>query len=192
MNHVTLNIGYSRLDRRDVSSNPFFSDFFIPGSIPVFQNLTLIHSPEILSHSLFSGLSIGWTRFRMEANLGYALGVFKDEVITAREFTTSTNIVAEEFFDIDYENISFFTGEMKLAYDILSSVDGSLAIVVKYKQDFSENREIVVKEIDPAVRQMVEDFPGSTFFDIDTFLEGGPLFYDRDFLGIGLRLRYNL
>ncbi len=191
-NYLTINLGYSRLEPRNVTSVKFYQDNFIDGFNPSFQNLTLSHSPEITSHSIFTGVGVNFSRFHVELNVGYALGVFKDEFIRARESDTFTGLERFEYFPIDYKNITFFTGEIKLAYDLLSSEDGSLALVVKYKKEFSDDIGIEVKSYDPEVREMVENFPGTTFFDIDEFLQGGSLNYNREFLGVGLRLRYNL
>jgi hypothetical protein len=169
--YLTLNLGYSRLDPRNVTSSQFFQDNFVDGDPSFLQGLSLSHSPEITSHSIFTGASANFSRFHMEVNVGYALGVFGDELIKARESDTFTGLERFGYFPIDYKNITFFTGEIKLAYDVLSSVDGSLAIVVKYKKEFSDDLGIEVKSYDSEVREMVENFPGSTFFDIDEFLQ---------------------
>jgi len=89
---LTINLGYSRMDSRSVTSSTFYQDNFIDGISPSFFNLTLSHTPVIRSHSVYSGLILNWSRFHLESNIGYALGVFTEEYIQVRESDTFTGI----------------------------------------------------------------------------------------------------
>ncbi len=192
VSRLSIRGGLARVDKRNASSIPYFQDFFIAGSIPQFMNLTLSHSSRIRNYSVFTGLQLNFNRFHIASNIHLSQSVFKDEAILAREFTTFTGEVRETFYDIDYNNISFLKADLNISYEMIKSKRGSVSLVLKYMRDFSENETFTVKEYAPEVREMVENFPGSGFYNIDDFLKGGPLYYDRELWGIGLRMAYNL
>lgn len=189
---LSIKAGITRVDKRNASSIPYFQDFFIAGSIPQFINLTLSHSSRIRNYSTYAGVQLDFNRFHVGGNMHISKSVFKDEAILGREYTTFTGEIKESFFEIDYENITFFKADLNISYELLKSKKGNLSIVLKYMRDFSDNELFTVREYAPEVKEMVESFPGSSYYDIDDFLIGGPLYYDREFWGVGLRMSYNL
>lgn len=191
-NYISIQGGLTRLEKRDARSVPYFQDYFIAGSIPQFMNLTLSHSSGLRNYSVFGGLQLDFNRLHIASHVHFSRGVFKDEAIAAREFTTFTGEVKETFFEMDYENINSLKGDLNLSFDLLKAQKGTLSISVKYMKDFSEDQKFTVSEYSPEVREMVENFPGSSYYNLDDFLQGGPLYYDREFWGVGIRMVYNL
>jgi len=189
---VSVRAGLSRIDKRMAHNVSFIQDYQIDGFFTEYLNLSLRHSSGIRNYSTFGGLQLDLNRFHLASHLHYTYSVFKDEAIIGRDYTSVTGATLETHYDIDYENISFLRADINVSVDLICSMQGTISLVAKYMKDFSNDERFTVKNVDPEVKQMVEDFPGSSYYDIDEFLEGGPLFYNRQFWGIGLRMSYNL
>ena len=190
--YISIRAGLSRLDKRMANNVSFIQDHQIDGFFVEYLSLNLRHSSGIRNYSTFGGLQLDLNRFHIGSHLHYTYSVFKDEAIIGRDYSSVTGATLETHYDIDYENIGFLRADVNVSLDLICSKQGTISLVAKYMRDFSADERFTVKNVDDGVKQMVEEFPGSSYYDIDEFLEGGQLFYNRQFWGIGLRMSYNL
>lgn len=184
---LSLRVGVSRFEKREARSLKTLREFFDPSG----RNLRFRHDAQLRNYAVFVGIQLDLNRFHIASHLHYSRSIFKDSNIIAREVISQLR-VKESFYPIAYDDIDFYKFDFNIYYDILKGPKAALAIVIKGIYDISSNERFTVRSLSSEVKElMIQDFPTQSICG-SNFIEGGNLFYDHDFVGIGFRMTYNL